>query len=126
MSWNVSVFIEADCSIETLAEEIGALLGAKMNRYADPDEGTRFKCITPDSEITLYADHGLENDRDMDFEAYKYQLILWRLNTDDREQAQTNTLDLAQRIFADLRRSGKYRLMLVENAQRRLATFAPS
>lgn len=125
MSWNVSVFISANCSLEAVADDVGAFLDTKMNRVADPDEGVRFQCVTPESEILLYADHGMANDRDMDFESYKYQLAFWRLNSDDREQAQKNTLDLGWKIFDALRASEKYRLMLVENAENKLASFAP-
>ncbi|MGE5322687.1 MAG: hypothetical protein ACM3SW_07490 [Actinomycetota bacterium] len=126
MSWNVGLFISGDSPLEKLAHEISNILGIHLKRDVGTDGGIRFNNCTPNGEIIPYADHGLINDRDMHFEKYKYQLIFWRLNPQDREQAQRNTLDLGWKVFDALKQSGMYQLMLVENAQKKLASFSPS
>lgn len=121
MSWNVAVFIEGAPSLKALAAEVSTL-GLTLERVNEDDSET-YQYSESDFTLILGMDHGLENDRDLNFEDYAYQMILWRHNTADREQSQANTLKFAKVLFAKLKETGRYRLMLVEDTQKKLASF---
>ena len=44
-------------------------------------------------------------------------------HTADTEQAQANTLKFAKSLFASFEETGRYRLMLVEDTQKKLDSF---
>lgn len=124
MSWNVSIYLDPAHSIEVLAEEIGNLLGVTLQEI--DEDGKKYQYSTNDFVLYLDADHGLENDRDMNFSDYRYQISLWSLNTLDPQKSRANALKFAHFVFDQLRKTGRYRLMLVENDQRKLDAFAPT
>jgi hypothetical protein len=124
MSWSAEIFLNAAPSLEALSGDIGRLLSIYLRRIADGTE-TKYEYRGADFELSIYGDHGMENDRDMNFEDYAYQISFRRLNPPNREQAQANTLKFAWSAFAKLKETGRYALMLVENGQRKLASFDP-
>jgi hypothetical protein len=124
MSWNVSIYLDPAPSLEVLAKEVGDLLGVHMQEI--DEDGRKYQYDTQDFILYLDADHGMENDRDMNFEDYQYQISLWRHNSPNTPDTRTNTLKFARLAFDQLRKTGRYRLMLVENGQRKLEAFAPT
>lgn len=124
MSWSVEIFVRGAESLEALAADIGKLLNMDLKRFADLME-TKYEHFHADFKLLVYADHGVVNDRDMNFEDYPYEVIFWRLNTPDRERSQANTLKFATLAFDKLKETGKYSLMSVENAQKKLDSFTP-
>jgi hypothetical protein len=122
MSWNVSLFISGPRSIKELASEVSSLLGIKLQEVEN-DSITKYAYSTPDFTLDLYADHGMENDRDLKFQDYSYELSLWRSDTASREEAQERTLTFAKFAFEKLKATRRYSLMLVENSQTKLDSF---
>ncbi len=124
MSWNIAIFVAGASSQDALAREVSHLLDINLECAAD-GANVLYKCLGSDFELLLYEDHDMENDRDMNFEDYMYEVSFWRLNLPDREKAQANTLRFAWFAFNKLKEAGQYSLMLVENTQRKLAEFNP-
>jgi hypothetical protein len=123
MSWNVALFIEGASSLEALAVEVSALSGLALERVNEYDGETYHQYSERDFTLTLGDDHDLVNDRDLNFEDYTYQICVWRNNTADTEQAEANTLKFAKSLFASFKETGRYRLMLVEDTQKKLDSF---
>jgi hypothetical protein len=124
MSWHIEIFVDCPCSLDAFAKEVSSTLGIKLEPLFE-DTGVAYDYSGTDFYLKLYGDHGMVNDRDMNFEDYPYVISLSRLNIFDRENAQTNTLDFAWLAFEKLKRTGRCSLMLVENVQKILALFSP-
>jgi hypothetical protein len=124
MSWSVQIFVDRASSLEAFAGHLTQLLRIQLEPTHD-DRGLAYEYLTPDYLLRVYADHGILNDRDMNFEDYAYELSLFRLNTTDHERSQITTLDFAWFTFTQLRKTRRYPLMLVENLQTKLASFNP-
>ena len=122
MSWSVSLFVDGASSLQALAAEDSTFSGIPLE-YVNDDDGTRFRYYGRDFRLILLEDHGMENDRDMNFQDYRYDVSLWRNNTPKVTQAQANTLEFATTLFQKFKETGRYRLMLVENVQKKLAFF---
>ena len=122
MSWNVALFVEGVTSLKALAGEVSTLSGLEL-KCVHEDESDTYQCSVSDFTLIVREDHELENDRDMNFEDYPYQVCLWRHNPADRVQAQANTLEFAKILFEKFKDTGRYRLMLVEDTQKKLASF---
>src|ERR1700749_3836351 len=123
MSWNVGLFINLAPSIELLAHQVGEILNIDLKRVEDED-GVRYESFEPDFIVDLYGDHGLVNDRDMNFEDFSLELRLQRLNRNP-DQSRERALSAAQTVFEQLKKTGQYQLMLVEDVQKRLDSFDP-
>jgi hypothetical protein len=124
MSWAVEIFVDCGCSLDAFASECSCMLGIELHRASD-DKGVAYEYFGHDFCLQLYGDHAMENDRDMNFEDYPYVISLSRLNISDRNQAQINTLEFAWLAFEKLKRRGHCSLMLVEDLQKKLASFNP-
>jgi hypothetical protein len=122
VSWNVALYIEGAPSLNALAAEVSILSGLSFERTIEENCAT-YRYSERDFTLILGEDHGMENDRDLNFEDYTYDINLRRHNVGDREQAQANTLKFAKNLFAKLKDAGRYRLMLVENCQKKLDSF---
>ena len=123
MSWNVGLFINLAPSIELLAHQVGEILNIDLKRVEDED-GVRYESFEPDFIVDLYGDHGLVNDRDMNFEDFSLELRLQRLNRNP-DQSRERALSAARTVFEQLKKTGQYQLMLVEDVQKRLDSFDP-
>ncbi|HLJ86507.1 MAG TPA: hypothetical protein VKZ53_06770 [Candidatus Angelobacter sp.] len=124
MSWNIGIFIEGAASLDVLARDVSSLLDLKLKQTKFEGE-PRYECSAEDFDLLLYANHGLDNDRDMNFEDFTYDLIFWRRNSSDRNKSQANTLEFAWLTYAKLKETRRYLLMLVEDTQKKLASYNP-
>jgi hypothetical protein len=124
MSYTVSIFAGGGSSLERLAGDLSRLLSIELKRVADLD-GTRYTYFASDFDISVLGEHEFVNDRDMNFEDYAYEINFRRRGSMTPEAAQTETLRFARSAFSKLKESRKYRLMLVEDTQKKLASFDP-
>lgn len=78
------------------------------------------------STITLtVGKHDFENDRDINFEEYHYNLSIRALNISNELERQKWRNDFASYVFQNLKATERYRLMLVDDRQVKLEDFAP-
>ena len=124
MSYSAAIFIDSANSLEALANDVSRLL--ELDLQATNDHGCKvYEHYYPDFLLRVYADHGFVNDRDLNFEDYPYALSLWRLSSSDHVRSDKNTLEFAWLAFSKLKGTACYRLMFVEDVQRKLASFNP-
>ncbi len=131
MSWSLNLLIDGPTSLDALARELNSLLAISLIQ-AEPSEETKAAYsnneFTANQEyffLSLVDEHGLENDWDMNFEDFAYELNITRKNSCDLGIAEQKCFDFARLAFGTLKKTGKYRLMLTENVQSKLDYFDP-
>lgn len=131
MSWSLNLLIDGPASLDVLAGELNSLLAISL-RQEETREGTEVACYNNEFIdyheyffLSLVDEHGLENDRDMNFEDFAYELNISRKNSNAPRIAEQKCFEFAMLAFDALKRTGKYRLMLTENVQSRIDYFDP-
>ena len=95
------------------------------------DESHNFEIYDYQSDhfyLYLIEASDYENDRDMLFEQFQYQLSVLVVGVQDWQEAERLRSDFAATAFDKVREVGHYSLLMVSNMQRKLAEFeiAPS
>jgi hypothetical protein len=124
MSFGIQVFVSGRASLNQLAADIGDIIGTKLNKVSDAT-GIRYTVSGGNYFLDLFGDHGFENDREMDFESYKYTIHISGARNRKPDEMRLRIKKLAQMIFERLRKLEQYRLMLVEDGQLKIGTFVP-
>ncbi|HMN29523.1 MAG TPA: hypothetical protein PKE45_15340, partial [Caldilineaceae bacterium] len=68
--------------------------------------------------------HEFENDEDLNFEAYLYEIELWVFNVYAAKEREQHLADGAA-VYQALRATEKYPLLLVDDLQVKLAEYSP-
>ena len=122
MSYHLSILIHTEEPLDRLAQELEQLLQISLKRKAD--EYDAWYEHDNDDVYLIVAEHELENDRELRFEDYRYDLALWPKRRPGVEQYNKKWRDdLAPAIFNKLKATGRYDLMLVEGVQTKLDEF---
>lgn len=123
MSQSLDIFVDAYEPITTFVLELESLLDIKFQLRTREDE-IWYEVDRPKLVITM-GEHEFENDSDLNFEDYRYNISLRPINyATEAEWAQIRN-DAAQYIFNQLKATQKYRLLLVDDVQVKLAEFSP-
>src|SRR4051794_12580277 len=93
MTHSQQIFVAAPHGLREFAEEVETLLGVDLARISTSDDSW-YEGKLPGVKIDILK-HSLENDRDMAFEKYQYQISIWP----DRSGAQVDPEELVQ-IYA--------------------------
>ncbi|MDQ3249372.1 MAG: hypothetical protein M3Q45_09210 [Chloroflexota bacterium] len=119
----MDIFVDANEPLTVLICELEAILNIKFQLRAREDE-TWYEHSSPNLVLTV-GQHEFENDRDIPFENYQYNIALWPINYATEAEWHKLRNDAAQRIFQQLKATHKYRLLLVDDVQVKLAEFSP-
>lgn len=123
MSRNIHVFVDTAENLEKFAGKLEALLNIKME-VASYVYGTLYEYRNAQIVLSL-GDHDFDNDRDMNFEDYRYDIKIRAVNRDTEEERKEWREDFADLVFDKLRETGKYQLMMVDDLQVKLREFHP-
>lgn len=123
MSSSMGVFVDAEIPLAELAKEVGDIFGLKFEYQKD--EYDEWYAVRTDEGLFDIMVNDAENDRDMNFEDYKYEVRFW-VNR-DKEPGERERLQQAvgRRMFEQLKAAKKYPLMYVFDAQRKLDEYRP-
>jgi len=123
MSRTLDIFVDFPHKIEYLIKELELILALKFELVSDgTDNWYEFR----NSTITLtIGKHDFENDRDIKFEEYPYNLSIRALNISTEFDRQNWCNDFASYVFQKLKATERYRLMLVDDLQVQLEEFVP-
>lgn len=123
MSHTLDIFVDFPQDIEHLIKELELILALKFELVSDgTDNWHEFR----NSTITLtIGKHDLENDRDIKFEEYPYNLSIRALNISNELDRKKWRDDFASYVLNKLKATESYRLMLVDDLQVKLEEFAP-
>ena len=108
----------------SLSETSNQHATSSLHQYCS-DAAERYEYRDALGVVCLWDDHELENDHGINFEDYRYELNVRPYRTTDWERDQRAGYELAARLFEQLKATGRYRLMLVEELQKRLQVFDP-
>jgi hypothetical protein len=95
-----------------LAADLGRTLAVDFRER--PSTYAAFLAATDGASLDL-GTHDYENDRDMPFEDYPYVITVRRIG-----QSRDSQEACARRVFDQLESTGRYRLMVVDDLQRRV------
>lgn len=123
MSESRDIFVDSQAGMANLAKEIESLLDIQFQLISDRYE-TWYEYSNPRISLTL-GEHDFENDREMNFEEYRYHLSVRALNLDTEAERKKWCDDFARFVFQKLKATQKYRLTLVEDLQVKLEEFCP-
>ncbi len=123
MSRTLDIFVDFPQKIEYLIKELELILALKFELLSDgTDNWYEFR----NSTITLtIGKHDFENDHDIKFEEYPYNLSIRALNISTEFDRQNWCNDFASYVFQKLKSTERYRLMLVDDLQVQLEEFVP-
>ncbi|MCH8291886.1 hypothetical protein IH992_12395 [Candidatus Poribacteria bacterium] len=123
MPKNVDIFVGSEAPIKTFVKEMETLLGIKLHAISDGEE-IFYEFRDPQIVLTV-GTHDFVNDRDMNFEDYRYDLSVRALNVSTEEHRKKWRDKFVRFVFQKLKASHKYQLMLVEDIQVKLEAFCP-
>ena len=123
MSSSVGVFIGTVMPLAELAKEAGELLGLKFEYQKD--EYDEWYAVRTEEGLIDIGAHELDNDRDMNFEDYKYEIRFWVNRDKEPEEREMLQQDVGSRIFKKLKATRQYPLMYVYDNQQKLDGYSP-
>ena len=123
MSTNIDIFVNAPVGLESFVREIETLLRIKLQLVTNNIE-TYYTFRNSQVELTV-GKHEFDNDRDLNFEDYDYDISVRALNIEDEAKRKAWRESLAYDTFEKLKAEQKYDLLMVENVQIKLAEFHP-
>ena len=123
MSHTLDIFLDFPQGLEHLIKELELILALKFELISDvTDNWYEFH----NSIITLtVGKHDFENDKDINFEEYPYNLSIRALKISNELERKKWRDDFASYVFQKLKATESYRLMLVDDLQVKLEEFAP-
>lgn len=123
MSRTLDIFVDFPQGLEHLIKELEFILALKFELISD---GTDNWYEFHNSTITLtVGNHDFENDRDIKFEEYPYNLSIRALNISNELDRNKWRDEFASYVLHKLKATESYRLMLVDDLQVKLEEFAP-
>jgi|Deesub1362A_J573_1020465.scaffolds.fasta_scaffold11583_2 hypothetical protein len=123
MARSLHIFLSSGKSIAELARELSLELGFAFEKV-DRDGEVFYEFFDPPRKVIL-SENTFINDRDLDFEQYQFDIAIWVAGVKDPLQRWQMQQSLARDIFENLKRTGAYRLMMVDDLQVKLDEYAP-
>lgn len=121
----IDILVDTEQPLQTFVHELEQLLQVSFEKWSEPDadlEGYEFS----DEMYTIgITTHEYVNERDLLFEEYRYDIGIEAKYHESCEKTNEEWRAFAQHIFDKLKITGKYRLLMVENLQRKLDQFDP-
>ncbi len=124
MSRYISVFVDSELTPEAFSHDLAAILGVHLQDVVG--EEFIFYEFADDRRWFNVGNHTLENDDDLPFEEYRYQIEVGTHGIYDAEKREQVMLDFAREIYEKLKATHKYRLLLVDDVQIKLDEFVPA
>ena len=124
MSRVISIFVNCLDPIEKLESQIEPILSVHFNELTSND-AKGFEARTRDSVIAIRR-HDFENDRDLNFEDYSYEIQIRPIRDQLYDLHERRTLAYARTAFADLQPVLKCNMMLVDDLQHKLGEYHPA
>jgi hypothetical protein len=121
MSWSVDLFVSGPAKLSDLAAEVESISGIRLKRFVEDGE-ERYESQEREY-LVIVSTHDLSNDGDREYENYSYQISVWPVGRED-EDREVSTAFLT-RLYEQLEKRDRYRLMLVRNLGAKLRESAP-
>lgn len=123
MARRLHIFVDSELNLEDFAKRVSELSGLELQLVADQYERW-YEAQTPQFLLDL-GDHSFDNDKDMNFENYRYDIRIKPLNITKEEDWQKSLETIVCPIYEKLKATDQYSLMLVDDLQAKLDEFKP-
>jgi hypothetical protein len=120
----LDIFVGPNQDLAQFVAEISPVLGLSFQRVAASNGDEVFEHRNPEYRVTVVS-HELEDDGPLAFSAFPMQISVSVLNVWDASQRENKLADLSRELFAKLKRTNRYSLMLVDNLQHCIETAWP-
>lgn len=120
MSLEIDLFISSDENLAQIVDDLQTITGI-VPQQVDNNPYILFKFETEERYIDI-GTHEYVNDQGINFEDYPYVVTFDVRSGAKYDQSLRQFVSL---VFEELKRNGKYRLMLVEQLSRKLDYFDP-
>jgi hypothetical protein len=116
--------VDTDETLEGFAQQISSLLSLPLEFQRDQyDEW--FAGVNPNFHLDL-GGHDYDNDHDMLFENYRYDITIRPSNIVTDEDWQNAIEFIKTNVYEKLKATGRYSLMLTEQLGRKLDEYQPA
>ena len=117
MIYTLDLFLNYKGDIDDIADEISKLFGIRLTKKND-EFGEKYSFNFMEIEFVLYGDHELEDERNIIFSDYKYQIQINKLRSGmDYETYNVMYEKTAMFLMEKLSRTFNVNAMLVDNLQ---------
>jgi hypothetical protein len=117
----MNLFVAAETNFDEFVQEINNILGLKLQKQKDEyDEW--YAARTEEGLFEAWV-HNFENDRDLRFEEYKYEITYWVNKSLAPEMIEEKQNEVGRRLFDKLKATKRYPLMLVYDVQSKLDEY---
>jgi hypothetical protein len=120
----ISIFVDLPDSGESLVSRLEPVLSLKF-RNSTQDDAEAWEGRTPDSIVTVMR-HDFENDRDLHFEDYPYEIQFRAIRDQKYDMHERKTWAHAKSVFDGLQSVLNCPMMLVDDLQHKLEEYKPS
>jgi hypothetical protein len=122
-----NIFVASGESSDTFAKKIETILNIKLE--ARPESGVNdllYRFSDGQSKWFDIIRHTLVNDRHLNFEDYTYELSIGVFGVTDNDERGKRQQDFANEIYAKLKQTNKYSLLMTDDVQIELDRFVPT
>jgi hypothetical protein len=123
MAESINVFVASDLPLEAFVKEVASVLELQFRSVADQHDAW-YETRTRQGKLTI-GTHELENDRDLKFDDFKFEIDFWVNRELDENSAEQVRQTSGRKIFDALKQTNKFSLMLVDDVQCKLDEFHP-
>jgi len=123
MSASISIFIEYEKDIEKTVSDIQIALGVKLEPIPD-SEYHSYQHVGLGFVMTLYGNHGLEDDKDISFSKYQYEIDFDEIRGGIRAEYWENLqYYVAMYSYSKIVKELKCPAMIVDDLQELIASY---
>jgi hypothetical protein len=123
MSSTIGVFVSTNIKLEEFAEDLATIL--KLSFEFQKDEYEEWFAFRDKRGLFTVGTHDYDNDRDMFFENYKYEIAFWENTDNSPEERERLQNEVGRMLFEKLKETKKYPIILVFDVQKKLDEFNP-
>jgi hypothetical protein len=124
MAKYIHIMVNTDENLEEFAQQVSSLLGLSLEfRHDQYDEW--FTGVSPNFHIDLGV-HDYDNDHDMLFENYRYDVTIRPSKIVTSEDWQNAIEFVKANVYEKLKATGRYSLMLTEQLGKKLDEYEPT
>ena len=121
MSDSANIFVKSCTDLENFVRELEILTGVKLLHYTD-QYSEWYGFLDQSVRITLHK-HELDNDTDMNFEDYPYQIEVWGIDDMNPVERARRRESYALSLFDKLKSLQKYDLVMWDNLETKLEEY---
>jgi len=121
MSRTIDIFVSTPKALSNFVYEIEAHLNLKFKLMSD--QGEIWYEYQNDLLIVTIGEHTFENDRDMNFESYRFDISIYQKKINIQNQNELQILNFAYLIFNILKSTNIGQLMMVDDLQNKIEEY---